>query len=156
MSQFRDRPDVRDALATAVARAPFYASGMSLRCARSPVATAGALGACLLSTASCSLLLDWDDYTGGRDGGGATDAVAALDAAGAAREPDGAGEDAGQEPACLDGSCVTPPDGAGGPLPCDLIACKSIVSCLTSIQIPCCKADGTCGCEAVSGSPVCM
>ena len=56
---------------------------------------------------------------------------------------------------CSAGTCVTPPEDSG-PSPCSLIACKTLLTCLTSIDIACCMPDGTCGCESVLGPSGCV
>ena len=62
--------------------------------------------------------------------------------------------------ACERGTCVSPPtdagpSDAGPPSTCSLIACKTLLTCLASIDIACCKPDGSCGCESVLGPSVC-
>ncbi len=62
---------------------------------------------------------------------------------------------ASQGLACSGGMCVTqPPD--SGASPCSLIACKTLLTCLTSIDISCCMPDGTCGCQSVLGPSGCV
>jgi hypothetical protein len=56
--------------------------------------------------------------------------------------------------ACSGGMCVTAPQDSG-PSTCSLIACKTLLTCLTSIDIACCMPDGTCGCESVFGPSSC-
>ena len=57
--------------------------------------------------------------------------------------------------ACSNGRCVSPPDDSGPPSPCSLIACKTLLTCLASIDIACCLPDGSCGCESVLGPSGC-
>jgi hypothetical protein len=143
-----------------------------------PAAFAGA-AACAAALVSCSLVLDWSGYTGGDAGDSASAGDAGEDAprpacdpqtcAGCC-EPDGcaAGNQgascgqggqlcqncAGEGLTCSAGQCVKPPDEAG-PAPCSLIECKTLLTCLTSIDIACCKPDGSCGCMSVLSNSGC-
>ncbi|HTB74722.1 MAG TPA: hypothetical protein VK762_15840 [Polyangiaceae bacterium] len=145
-------------------------------------ATVVGLVACLVPLMSCSLVLDWNGYTGGDagivvDGGdaapppscgpqscsGCCDGTRCAD--GLSATTCGQGGQACQSCAdqgllCSGGACTVPPVDSGpsppdsGP-PCSLIACKTLLTCLASIDIACCKPDGTCGCEAVIGPSIC-
>jgi hypothetical protein len=66
---------------------------------------------------------------------------------------------------CQKGMCVSPPNDGGpndggsnddGPTStCNRIACKTLLTCLASIDIACCKPDGSCGCESILGPSDC-
>ena len=67
---------------------------------------------------------------------------------------------ANQGLACEMGTCLSPPSDGGpndaGPTStCSLITCKTLLTCLTSIDIACCKPDGSCGCESILGPSDC-
>lgn len=144
--------------------------------------TVAGLAACVTSLTSCSLVLDWNGYTGGDagfvvDGGDAappppacssqncggcceaTGCAEGLSATSCGQGGEACRNCAGQGLLCSGGACTTPPVDSGPPAdsgpPCSLIACKTLLTCLASIDIACCKPDGTCGCEAVLGPSVC-
>ena len=152
-------------------------------CPRARLVRVVALLGCALSLASCSILLDWSGYTGGDTGDGAA-AAGGSDGAGDAHPPScdglscggccestgcaaglsarscGHGGQACQDCAsqsleCSGGMCVSPPE-ESGPAPCSLIGCKTLITCLSTIDIACCKPDGTCGCQSILGASGCM
>jgi hypothetical protein len=63
---------------------------------------------------------------------------------------------AAQGLACSNGRCGNPPDGGGPPSTCSLIACKTLLTCLATIDIACCLPDGSCGCESILGPSNCQ
>jgi hypothetical protein len=138
-----------------------------------------ACGALLAALDGCSLALGWNGYTGGEAGDAGPDADGASAEAAPACGPQtcagccesdqcvggdsasacGLGGGTCQSCAsngltCEKGACVSSPD--AGPAPCSLILCKTLISCLSSIDIACCKPDGTCGCQSIIGATGCQ
>jgi hypothetical protein len=104
-----------------------------------------ALATAALALASCSAILDWSDYTGGdadpgsmrgpvSDGGKASDGTIAPSYE-------------ASEPGNVDAAAAPPVEDAGVSSPCDAAACPKACD-ITVYYAPCCKADGTCGCQS--------
>jgi hypothetical protein len=144
----------------------------------------GLLVLCVLPLAACSLILDWTGYTGGGEADAGDEpvvdasdagpppgcgpatcsgccATATMCAPGSASDTCGQRGQACESCAskgmvCAGGACVEPaPD--SGPVPCSAIQCKTLLPCLGSLEIACCKLDGSCGCVSpLVNSSVCM
>ena len=115
----------------------------------------------MLSLASCSILLDWSDYTGGTVDG--AESSIASDAALADTDSTSDGTEADEGTPKRDGGSadrgaqdagVGPSDVGEGAPPCDLSLCAN---CDITLEYQaCCLPDGGCGCHMQIPLTACM
>jgi hypothetical protein len=102
----------------------------------------------LAPSVGCSVLLDWDDYTGGLDAG--VDVVAPIEDAGTP-SPEASTDATTVELHDAEASTpveAAPPEETSTAPTCDIASCPTQVCRITVEFQPCCLPEGGCGCQA--------